>query len=166
MAIEVDGPAAAAPEHLTLRFLGDVPESQVPDLIERLRPVAAATPPFEIELSGVDAFPSRERPRVVWTAVTRGREEAVSLMRRVAEALRPTVGSPEADEPVPHLTLFRVRRPADRERARRLLEGTDPAPPPRSVQVREFVLKESRLSSEGAVHRTVARFPLGAAAPA
>jgi len=166
IAVETGGPdivgtgASAAPDHLTLRFLGEIPETWVGRLTAALAPVAATTPGFDFDLEGVGGFPSARDPRVVWVGVTRGREPLELLARRVAEAVTPIAGGPDRAEFVPHLTLFRVRGPADRDRARQLLEGSVPPPRPRTVAVREFLLKESRLERRGAQHRVVARFPL------
>ncbi len=154
-----DAAGATAPQHLTLRFLGEVTPEQAARLPTLLRPVGASVPPFEIRLEGVGAFPSAERPRVVWVGVTTGREALETLASRVRDALAPEFGA-EPGPFVGHLTLFRVRRPADRRAAEELLAGKRPAPPPRSVRVDRFVLKESVLGRTGAVHRTVEEFPL------
>jgi RNA 2',3'-cyclic 3'-phosphodiesterase len=170
VAVEVGGRVtgdegtARAPEHLTLRFLGDLPEEELPRVVAALEPIAARTAPFSFVVEGVGAFPSRTDPRVVWVGVTDGRERLMALAAGVTDALRPIVGDPERERFVPHLTLFRVRGPADRVRARDLLEGRTPAPARQVIEVREFLLKESELGRGGAVHRTVARFPLSAGA--
>jgi RNA 2',3'-cyclic 3'-phosphodiesterase len=148
----------SAPEHLTLRFLGDVPESVLPELERSLRAAVEREPPFEVVLEGIGAFPTPERPRVVWRAVGAGREALHHLAGAVRRAV---VEVGLADDPtpfVPHVTLFRVRSSADSERAREVLAG--PGPPPTRVSVREVELVESRLTSRGAVHHPRATFPL------
>ena len=58
------------PFHITLAFLGDVPNR---DLNELCLAVAAAVEPFgrfELKVEGLGAFPSPERPRVVWAGIT------------------------------------------------------------------------------------------------
>ena len=151
---------SSAPEHLTLLFLGEVPKERVGPIGEALTPVGAATAPFSLTIEGVGAFPSRERPRVVWVGATEGAEELGELARRVRGALRGEGTSTPEETFVPHLTLFRVRSAFDRRRAEEVLAGRAPPPPPRRFRVGEFVLKESLLSSRGATHRTVATFPL------
>jgi len=171
VAVEVPPPnaapsARAAPEHLTLLFLGEVPADDVGRIVAALGPVGSALPPFDVTIDGVGAFPSRERPRVVWVGATEGAEALTALAHRVREALSmpPDEGRREAF--VPHLTLLRVRSPADRRYADALLSGTASRPAPRRFRVTEFVLKESVLSSRGATHTVVAAFPLsGPAAP-
>ena len=130
-------------------------------MIERvLAPVGTRVAPFDLTLEGVGAFPSADRPRVVWVGASAGAAELVGLAGRVREALAAEIPAPVEEAFVPHLTLFRVRSAFDRRRAEELLRGEVPAPPPRNVRVAEFVLKESVLSTRGATHRTVAAFPL------
>jgi len=166
VAVEVPPPSSdarrrAAPEHLTLLFLGEVPRERVELISDALTPVGANSSPFDVTLEGVGAFPSPERPRVVWTGATEGSEELVRLANDVRAALA-NEGDPTRREAtfVPHLTLFRVRSPNDNRRARELLGGGVPPPSPRRFRVAEFVLKESELSSHGATHRTLRTFPL------
>jgi RNA 2',3'-cyclic 3'-phosphodiesterase len=149
-----------APSHVTLRFLGEVDDAVVVNLTRALGPVVGSQPAFEFVLEGVGAFPSHERPRVVWRGVGRGREELTALARAVRVG---AVAAGLRDDPVPfvpHVTLFRVRSARDRARAADLLESGAPELPPLPVSVSEVHLKESRLTAAGAIHRTVARFPL------
>ena len=163
VAVDVEPEGRPAPggaaSHLTLRFLGEVAPARNDAIASRLSDVARESPPFALRLEGVGAFPSPSRPRVVWVGVTEGRREVTELARRVRDALAAEFG-PEPDEFVPHLTLFRVRSPRDREAAAELLSGARPAPPPREVRIDRLLLKESILGTGGAIHRILAAFPL------
>lgn len=148
-----------APEHLTLRFLGEIDPDRNDRLRAALEPVGARHGPFTLRLEGVGAFPSPDRPRVVWVGVTVGRQELLALAQDVRSAVDVEVGV-AAEAYVPHLTVLRVRSSADRDVAATLLAGTRPAPSPRDVDVDRFLLKESVLGPRGATHRTLAEFPL------
>ncbi len=162
VAVDVGAVGSAWPraaDHLTLRFLGEVAPARLDAAIPSLRDAAQATATFRLRLEGVGAFPSAARPRVVWQAVTEGRGEVEALAERVRAALAREFG--REDEPfVPHLTLFRVRTPDDRAAADALLRGERTPPPSRDLRVSELLVKESQLSSHGAVHRTRAALPL------
>src|SRR3954470_20874294 len=55
--------------HLTLKFLGDVPDTEAPDICGVVSDVAADFEPFEITLRGLGAFPSVEHPRTLWIGI-------------------------------------------------------------------------------------------------
>ena len=171
VAVDVGEPAGAdragagTRPHLTLRFLGEVAPELNGRISARLEEVAREVPPFSLRLEGVGAFPSAERPRVVWVGVTGGADAVVELARRVRQALEELLGA-DREAFVPHLTLFRVRSPRDRDAAVELLSGARPPPPPRDVRVTELLLKESVLGPRGADHRTIAAFRLAGVRPA
>ena len=154
------GGAPAAPAHLTLLFFSELPEARVAAFADAARRIAAAHPSFELGLAGVGAFPSPERPRVVWVGIDRGAETLSAIhgeLREAATALGLTVD----DRPfVPHLTLFRVRGGRDADRAAELLRRHATTVFD-SFPVGELVLKSSQLTDRGAVHQVVDRFPLG-----
>ena len=54
--------------HLTLKFLGDVPEETLEELGRSARTALAGRPAPNLRLKGTGVFPDRGRPRVVWLA--------------------------------------------------------------------------------------------------
>jgi RNA 2',3'-cyclic 3'-phosphodiesterase len=164
VAIEVGsdpGSPAGAPDHLTLSFLGEVGSEFVDRISSALTRAASETPPFDLVLEGVGAFPTPARPRVVWVGATTGGPQASALAARVSAALAHEGFPVERGPFVPHVTLFRVRSPELHRRARALLTGAEAPPPARKLRISEILLKESTLTARGAIHRTIAVFPLG-----
>lgn len=156
--------AGGAPVHLTLRFFDDLKDREAPLVIASLDRAAATEPSFLLELAGVGAFPNERDPRVVWVGVTTGREPLLRLERRLGRELAAHGVPPDPRPFVPHVTLFRVRGPRDRERAARTL-GEPPGRSYGATNVTELLLKESELRPGGAVHRVVHRARLGLPAP-
>lgn len=148
---------APARWHLTLLFLGAVPDDRLPDVVAAAAPALAGTPPLTLRLSGGGRFGSLRRPQVVWT----GLDGDVAALAELAERLRAAVhalGLPAEDRPFrPHLTLGRWRpgRPADGTLSHRLTGYRGPAWP--VTQVR---LLESHLGPAPR-YDTVAAWPLG-----
>lgn len=98
--------------HLTLKFLGDAPASQQPELERALSEAVVGRAPFELVLSDLGCFPSERRPRVVWVGVAGALRELHALRDAVERTISP-LGYPTEDRPFsPHLTLGRVRREA------------------------------------------------------
>ena len=55
--------------HVTLAFLGQVRDTKVDDLVERLGRAAARRTPFETAVSGGGAFPNVARAKVLWAGL-------------------------------------------------------------------------------------------------
>jgi 2'-5' RNA ligase len=72
--------------HLTLRFLGPTPEDRVAPLRASADAIAAATAPFEVQLSGGGAFPSLARPRSLWIGVLEGADRLADLANALTDA--------------------------------------------------------------------------------
>ena len=96
--------------HLTFRFLGSLAQPRVGRLLSTLRDAMRQTPRVYVHVRGLGAFPSLDRPRVVWAGVTgRGLSElAATLAAALTEAGFP---APRTAGPAfhPHVTLGRVR---------------------------------------------------------
>lgn len=103
-----------APEqwHLTLAFLGEVPEAWLPALTERLGRAAHRAAPMSLVLASAGSFPRQPaHGRVLWVGVTGDREPLAALATRCTAAARRS-GIPVDPGPYrPHLTLARVRHP-------------------------------------------------------
>jgi len=98
--------------HLTLKFLGSVPEANIEPVAGALREASVGMSPFEARIRGLGAFPSAGRPRVLWAGVADGAAQMTELARRVDTALV-ALGFAREERPFsPHITLGRVRRPA------------------------------------------------------
>jgi RNA 2',3'-cyclic 3'-phosphodiesterase len=103
-----------APEdwHITLRFLGQV-ESVVYERFLHGLGGLGAVEPFRLGLDGLGAFPSPRRATVVWAGVGPGAQDLETLNEVCEDSARAAGLQPE-DRPFhPHLTLSRVRPPAD-----------------------------------------------------
>ncbi len=98
--------------HLTIRFLGEVPESLVP-MIRNCLNECKNISKFEIEIRGVGAFPSVSRPRVIWVGISKGIEELKTLRRMIDRCLGAMV-RPDDKEFVPHITIGRIKGSCDR----------------------------------------------------
>jgi 2'-5' RNA ligase len=96
--------------HITLVFLGDVSDRELPAVCRAAMDVAAGEPPIPLEVSGIGAFPSVRRPRTIWAGVTTGAEVLVRLHDKLEERLEDLRIYQREERPyTPHLTLGRVR---------------------------------------------------------
>ena len=151
---------AAENMHLTVRFIGHVPDDGVPALLEALtQPLDVA--PFDIELGGGGRFPPRGAPRVLWIGVTKGLEPLAALHAEFNRRLARFGQEPENKPFNAHLTLARVKD------ARTAVANTVDAvfQSVRISTVRQRVeavtVFESRLSPHGSNYFALSRVPLG-----
>lgn len=140
--------------HLTLRFLGEISPVKVARAKLAAREAAAGVGPFTISLRTLGAFPSLQRPKVIWIGVDEGGEQLETLARRLDSALARQRFPRESHEFRPHLTLARVkdaRHWGDLVRA--LGQFKDVAIG--SQRVEALTVMESRLMPEGPVYTRV-----------
>lgn len=145
--------------HLTLSFLGDVPDDSAPTLAEALDAATHGTRPFEMRLHQVGAFPNARRPRVVWVGVAEP-EPMVDLATRVRESLA-AAGFPGDDKDFrAHVTLARTRSERNLDKLVAFLRehGRDSFG---SLAVSEVRLYRSTLGPQGAAHEVLHRASLG-----
>ena len=97
--------------HLTMKFLGEQPESAVAPLVETLTRIASRYSPIQLELGGLNAFPNLRQPRVVWLGVKA--DPKLELLHHEVETACAELGHPVEGRPYrPHVTLGRVRERA------------------------------------------------------
>lgn len=148
--------------HLTLAFCEHVPDRALDDVVERLGVAAARRGRFTTRIHGGGAFPDAAGARVLWAGLDLD-ESARSELERMATGARAAAAragiAVDGQRFRPHVTVARLRRPAEVSRWVRLLDAyVGP-----SWRVRELALVASFLG-EGPRRRpryeTVATFPL------
>ncbi len=143
--------------HLTLKFLGGTPDERIESIQQALARAVSGMEPFEVELSGVGAFPTTSRARVVWVGLVPERP-LVQLAGRVEDELE-GLGVGREERPfAAHVTLGRRRTPRRDERLQKTLGELTVANGARS-RIAEAVLMQSHLRAGGPVYTPVARFP-------
>jgi RNA 2',3'-cyclic 3'-phosphodiesterase len=95
--------------HLTLRFLGNVPDESVTLLLQAMEQAAQGQTAFPLRARALGCFPHPARPRVLWVGLDDPSQALGRLNERLMTALTP-LGFPPEDRPFhPHLTLARVQ---------------------------------------------------------
>ncbi|MCS6914374.1 MAG: RNA 2',3'-cyclic phosphodiesterase [Myxococcales bacterium] len=144
-----------ARQHVTLKFLGDIEEKEIAGLAGAWRAAIASAqlPEVELALVGLGAFPTLERPRVLYGGVADARggpPASLLVLQQLIEQVAEARGHPREDRPFrPHLTIARVRAlrgPAPLAQIVAPFVGRPFGPP---SKVDEIVLYESRLSPGG-----------------
>ena len=148
--------------HLTLKFLGEVPDANVPELCDELARVPAAGPIVLQTAREPLFFPPRGRIHVIGVRIEEVREARLSRLYEGIEQACTSAGfARERRAFQPHVTLARSKfgLPDDYRHRYHDLNGLQGIPT-LMVEVSEFALVQSRLLPAGPEYTTVARFPL------
>jgi RNA 2',3'-cyclic 3'-phosphodiesterase len=106
--------------HVTLKFLGDIPDAQSALIVERLKATDFPTQ-FPLGLRGVGAFPDWKKLNIVWIGLT---DPTGSLARCFAlnERVFGELGFPPEDRAfTAHITIARKRSDKGKELAKEIL---------------------------------------------
>lgn len=144
--------------HLTLKFLGEVPDERVKGVCDALELIPHRGP-FELAVDRVECFPERGRVRVIGLGMN-SPPQLLTLVRHIESTCKP-LGFPLEGRPyTAHLTLARARDPLDGSVRAKLVDVARDFLPGPSMSVSEFVLMQSVLQREGAEYTPAAHFAI------
>ena len=148
--------------HLTLKFVGDTPSSNVDPIQAALIKAVEGHHPFDLEVNGVGSFPDAGKLRIVWASVG-GMVEALRRLRDSVERFVAPLGYPTENRPFsPHLTIGRARKDASSAALAKFGGVVQDFDPERLVTWRaeRLSLMKSDLKPDGAVYTALAEIPL------
>ncbi|MGL6076293.1 MAG: RNA 2',3'-cyclic phosphodiesterase [Fimbriiglobus sp.] len=147
--------------HVTLLFLGEVDDRDIPGIHKILKNAARKAEPFNLECRGLGAFPTPRRPKVLWAGIESGAEELVALHTAMETPLLELGGYRQEERAyTPHLTLGRIT--SDEDAAKLALEIPKQATwSSGQTTIEELLLFSSELRRSGPEYTVLARAPLG-----
>ena len=95
--------------HLTLKFLGDVDNTEVPDVCKVIHRICAHQSPFHLDFSGTGGFPSLQRPRILYAGINDASGALTEIVSQLETSLAELGFKQEPRDYIPHLTLGRTR---------------------------------------------------------
>lgn len=142
--------------HITLKFLGQISQDQIQQLIAVVRETGSEFTPPAMKFSGGGVFPTVTRARILWIGLTPG-----TSLKTVVESIESgceKLGLPRERKPFhPHVTLARVARPVgqqDQLLIRDWIESLNQAGE-FSYQIKNISIYDSDLSQKSPVYREV-----------
>jgi 2'-5' RNA ligase len=148
--------------HLTLQFLGAIPETRLPEFENALAEVCAGEAPCSLRAIGFGCFPNSERPRILWAGVN-GDVVRFREMKSALDGKLSALGYvPEKREFHPHITLARIEHLKLREIEELNREViADEGARFGAWEVEKVDLLRSVLSPTGATYSLLKSFALG-----
>lgn len=146
--------------HLTLTFLGEVDDTLLEELTQRLERAATRSHPLALRIAGGGGFGSTRSARVLWAGIDGDTQPLRRLADKTTAAARRTGLDVQQGRYHPHLTLARLKQPAD---VRPLVEQLETYAGP-GWRADHLQLVRSHLAQgpgRSARHETIAEWPLG-----
>jgi len=145
--------------HLTLKFLGEVNEADLPGIKQNLMQAADSCPSFNLSVGGLGFFPSQMRPRVIWLGL-RGEVEKAEFLGERVDAYLVSLGFEEEKEHRFHLTLGRFRTDSKINEMLKIAEHMPGKGKISSFKVDHFQLMQSILGPGGPTYSVLETFNL------
>jgi len=145
--------------HITLVFMGETDIREISMIKNRLKAIAANSLPFSIQLKAIGAFPSPQRPRILWLGVNAS-NTIFDLQKGILKQME-YVAPIKATRFTPHLTIGRIKHGVQNpvlveEVIKKYEEWTD-----QQIKIDHFVLMESLLTDTGPIYKEMEQFKLG-----
>jgi len=146
--------------HLTLKFIGELAETDVSSAASAISSAASQASPFRMTLEGISGFPPKGRPRIIFARVEEPHGVLAALAQAVDSGLCEALGiAPEERSFKSHVTLGRVQNPRDCPPVPEL-SGLVADDDFGEVAVDSVVLMKSDLTPRGAIYTPLERIRL------
>jgi 2'-5' RNA ligase len=147
--------------HVTLLFLGEVEDREVPAVCRAVEETAAKHSAFLVSVEKTGCFPNVRRPRVLWVGIGEGTQTICSLHDDLEEPLL-ELGCYRREERryTPHITLGRIRSDPTSDMLSAALaqqagwKGGD-------ATIQEVLVMSSQLTPDGPLYTVLSRARLG-----
>ena len=147
--------------HLTLKFIGELAEIDIPSALSAISSAASQASPFRMVLKGISGFPPQGKPRIIFAGVEEPCGVLVGLAQAVDSKLCGELGvAREKRSFRSHVTLGRVKNPRDCLPVPEL-SGLVADAHFGEVAAESVVLMRSELTPRGAIYTPVERIRLG-----
>lgn len=134
--------------HLNLEFLG---KKKKPDKIIRdLKDITFQ--PFILKTKQYGFFPSQNYIKVIWLGIEEN-HELEKLQEKVSKLTK------NNKKYIPHITLARVKKINEKQKKQLLKELQQNLVPKTSVEVKDFKLYQSKLTTIGPIYNVIQKFP-------
>jgi RNA 2',3'-cyclic 3'-phosphodiesterase len=134
--------------HLTLSFLGDVPDEPALALREKLSVIKFGA--FFLPVVGIGTFSAKGAPKIIWVGVGKAHPHLFQIHKRVQEAALAAGLEPELRPWHPHISIARCRN-VSAQSLRKFLQANAEFDAG-MIHVESFHLYSSELTPAGPIH--------------
>lgn len=138
--------------HLTLKFFGEIKETQLLQIKEKLNKIKFKS--FEVKLEDMGVFPNEDYIKVIWVGL-KPAVKVIELAQKIDSELLDSFSKEQ--EFSAHLTLGRVKFIKDKEKFKKNLKLEIEK---KSFEIKEFSLMKSELSKDGPKYEVLEKYSL------
>ncbi|MFH0732682.1 MAG: RNA 2',3'-cyclic phosphodiesterase [Candidatus Omnitrophota bacterium] len=141
--------------HLTLKFLGNITDEQIKNVVLSLKKISSGFNAFSVHLAQVGAFPKTSYPRVIWVGMDEGAETVKRLNQSIENELEALGLRKETREFSCHLTLGRVRSVKNKQGLTNIIEKEKDFTSAYRVLIEDIILFKSTLTKKGPIYEPI-----------
>ncbi len=145
--------------HLTLKFIGDTPNEDIPKIIETVGEMLRNHKCFTMDFNRTGIFGSRYAPRVLWLGMNETPQELYDLEEDTLTAFDKLGYLRDRQNFVPHITLGRIKELCEKQYFQKIVSAIEQKSYIKQ-EVNEIILFQSILRPEGAIYKELKRFGL------
>ena len=146
--------------HLTLKFLGDIEETDLEKISSVLSESCCRFDPITSHLSEIGVFPDLRHPRIVWAGLDDSKKEFQSIVEALEEQLA-KLGFAKDDHPFkPHITLGRVKSSANLKNLMQTIQQIT-FDGKNQQTFEKIILYKSTLTPQGPIYEVLKEFDIG-----
>lgn len=138
--------------HITLKFLGEIEQSKLPDICNVVDFACGNMAKIEMAVSHFGAFPNLSRPRVLYTGFDDS-EQINGLQQSIDSRLTDYGFAPESRKFIPHVTIGRVN-------SRYRLQPPVPLVRRKECRIDSIAVVQSVLDSHGSRYKNLEVYKL------
>ena len=145
--------------HLTVKFIGQTPQSSIKKVIYSIASITKDFPPFKLRIKGTGCFPNKRKPKNLWLGVQNDYLPLSKLIERVENNLFELGFEKETKLLTPHITIAKINYPQKitPDISIFLNSSYDVI----DLNVNRLQFFSSELLSNGAIYSLLKTFPLG-----
>ncbi len=145
--------------HLTLKFIGDTPNEDIPKIIEAVEEMLKNHKSFTMDFNRTGIFGSRYAPRVLWMGMNETPQELYNLEEDTLTAFDKLGYLRDRQNFVPHITLGRIKELCEKQYFQKIVSSIEQKSYIKQ-EVNEIILFQSILRPEGATYKELKKFLL------
>ncbi len=143
--------------HLTLKFIGNTPNEDVPKIIDGVGEMLKNHKSFTMDFNRTGIFGSRYAPRVLWLGMQNTPQELYDLEEDTLTTFDNLGYLRDRQNFVPHITLGRIKELCEKQYFQKIVSGIEQKSYIKQ-EVNEIILFQSILRPEGAIYKEVKKF--------